>query len=601
MKGVSTFCCVLLASSTQANEIMLERQRVGGQLFQPSIAQASFAVETIDSETLAQLPVNNIADALEWVLGLDVRQRGGYGTQADIGIRGAGYEQTLILLDGVRMNDAQTGHHNLDIAIALEDIERIEIVRGPGAGLYGPNGNAGVINLVTRKTLSHTDSHHQGMLKVETGSHDYQRALLKASQQWGNWTGHMSLSEQQADSYLSGFNLGHEQRMANVRLHHQQAHSQTSISAGVMSKEFGAQGFYAAAANDAFERTEQRQLYATHQRSLSATQHMDVTVNWRRHNDEFYYLNYAPSEHETNAYQARIRWHFSAISIGIEGNEERMTSTSTFDRSYQRRFHSAFVYGQFTTHMLQWSASLSTLNYEDDQPFWLPVLGVSWPLGAHQIYANLGRSVRMPTMTDLYQNQAANLGNPDLKPEKTDSVELGTRLNLYGVQARLAVFERQTRDAIDFTRTQAEQAANAAFKARNLNQVTSIGVDAELDASDVLANTAITHLSLGVSHVEQRRIREFADARYHQNPLTQQWVLSTTVAISPTLSWSTQYQYEVRAQQADIQLINSGITQHFKHWHWRLMARNLLDERYIDSGYSQALGRTVQAELALNF
>src|SRR5690554_2576907 len=140
----------ILACAHSASAIELETQQVSGQLFTQQVAEQAFAVEVLDRSDIELLTVQNVMDALEWVSGVDVRQRGGFGTQADISIRGGGYEQTLVLLDGVRLNHPQTGHHNFDIPVVLEDIERIEVVRGPGAAQYGPNGNAGVINLVTQ-------------------------------------------------------------------------------------------------------------------------------------------------------------------------------------------------------------------------------------------------------------------------------------------------------------------------------------------------------------------------------------------------------------------------------------------------------------------
>ena len=135
-----------LAASAYANESLheLEQEQIKGSLYSDSVSSAAFNVTVLERTDLDLLPVNTVIDALEYVSGLDVRQRGMGGTQADIGIRGSSYEQTLILLDGMRMNDPQTGHHNLDIPIAFEDIERIEIVKGPGASQYGPSSNGAV-------------------------------------------------------------------------------------------------------------------------------------------------------------------------------------------------------------------------------------------------------------------------------------------------------------------------------------------------------------------------------------------------------------------------------------------------------------------------
>src|SRR5690606_14712771 len=225
---------------SSASALQLDTQRVSGQLFANTIAEQAFAVEVLERSDIELLPVTNIADALEWVTGLDVRQRGSSGTQVDLGIRGAGYEQTLILLDGVRMNDPQTGHHNFNIPVALEDIERIEVVRGPGAGQYGPNGNAGVINLVTRKAIT-TENSRQAGVKLEAGSYEYLRGVLSLAKTEGKWSHFVSGQQQESDTYISGSDLGYKTRQGNFRLSYQGEQHSTVFGLGYQDKEFGAQ------------------------------------------------------------------------------------------------------------------------------------------------------------------------------------------------------------------------------------------------------------------------------------------------------------------------------------------------------------------------
>ncbi len=116
-----------------------------------TLMRSARTVSVLDSAMLVDLHVNSVQDALEYVSGVDIQQRGGQGVQADISLRGSTYEQTLILIDGVKTNDPQTGHHNLNLPLTLQDVQRIEVLKGAGSRIYGPNAFGGVINIITRK------------------------------------------------------------------------------------------------------------------------------------------------------------------------------------------------------------------------------------------------------------------------------------------------------------------------------------------------------------------------------------------------------------------------------------------------------------------
>ncbi|HID99484.1 MAG TPA: TonB-dependent receptor, partial [Thiotrichaceae bacterium] len=86
--------------------------------------------------------------------GVDLRERGTFGVQGDLSIRGANFSQVLILINGIKVYDPQTAHHNLDIPVSLSDVERIEILNGHGSSIYGENAFGGVINIVTNKSVT---------------------------------------------------------------------------------------------------------------------------------------------------------------------------------------------------------------------------------------------------------------------------------------------------------------------------------------------------------------------------------------------------------------------------------------------------------------
>src|SRR5918993_108783 len=102
---------------------------------------------------ISSLLVNSIADVLRLTGSVDVRARGERGVQTDFAIRGANFGQMLVLVDGVRLNDAQSGHHNGDIPVAVNEVERIEILHGPGSALFGADAFGGAVNIITRRAI----------------------------------------------------------------------------------------------------------------------------------------------------------------------------------------------------------------------------------------------------------------------------------------------------------------------------------------------------------------------------------------------------------------------------------------------------------------
>ena len=128
----------------------------------------------ISSETIKQSTATNVADLLQSISGIDIRRRGTDGMQSDLYIRGGQFNQTLILIDGFKTEDPQTGHHTMNMMIPLENIERIEIIKGPAARVFGQNAFTGAINIVTKNNVSE-------QLKLNVGSGSFDKLRLGAT------------------------------------------------------------------------------------------------------------------------------------------------------------------------------------------------------------------------------------------------------------------------------------------------------------------------------------------------------------------------------------------------------------------------------------
>ena len=115
------------------------------------LGTANRTLTVITREQIEALAAYSVPDVLRLVSSVDVRARGERGVQTDFAVRGATFGQMLVLIDGVRLNDQQSGHHNGDIPVPLDAVERIEVLHGPGASVFGADAYGGAVNIITRR------------------------------------------------------------------------------------------------------------------------------------------------------------------------------------------------------------------------------------------------------------------------------------------------------------------------------------------------------------------------------------------------------------------------------------------------------------------
>ena len=113
------------------------------------LRQNSKTVQILTADQIRQSGVIHVVDLLQQIAGVDIKRRGAGATQADRNIRGGTFDQTLLLIDGIKLDDAQTGHHTLNFLPPPQMIERIEIMKGPASRAYGQNAFTGAIIIVT--------------------------------------------------------------------------------------------------------------------------------------------------------------------------------------------------------------------------------------------------------------------------------------------------------------------------------------------------------------------------------------------------------------------------------------------------------------------
>ncbi|WP_221412103.1 TonB-dependent receptor plug domain-containing protein [Dysgonomonas sp. ZJ279] len=460
----------------ELDEVMVTASRI-----EMPINQTAKLVTVISKEQIAQAPVQSIQDLLVYVANIDVIQRGGHGVQADISIRGGSFDQNAILLNGVNLSNPHTGHYSFDIPINLSDIERIEILHGPSALVYGSSAFSGGVNIITKKAL---DS--KAFANVESGMHKLRGIEVRGATQIGATSNSLSVGYNSSEGYIANSDYDIYNMLWQTRLKFK-GESKLDLQLGYNDKKYGANTFYSPAFPNQYERT------STYMGSLkgefgSALKIIPI-LYWDRHHDQFDLVkdtDYGRNYHRNDTYGANLifmyRSKLGATSLGGELRREDIMSSNLGKpmvephrkyKMYDDRINASVVL-EHTLNLNKFIVSAGVLvNHNtllDGEYKFFPSVDIGYrPIDEFKIYTSWSKSTRMPTFTDLYYTTETHNGNDGLKPEKSESLDLGFKYNDSFVSAYLTGFLMWGRDIIDWVKINPEDKKWASWNHTELN------------------------------------------------------------------------------------------------------------------------------------
>ena len=446
---------------------------------------------------------------------LDLRQRGGNGVQGDLSVRGSTFGQTLILLDGLRLNDAQTAHHNLDVPVPLDALDRVEVLRGAGSSLYGADAIGGAVNFITLPP-----KFSELRFGAEVGNFGVNAQSLNAGFVRQGWSEQLNLWRDFSSGFRPDRNYRNSAAFSNTNF--TTALGNTSILLGISDKPFGADQFYCAC--NSFERT--KAWFTGLKQNLGKDTELDF--GYRRHTDEFILLRNNPSYYENNhiseSYQIALRRKQTlgtnaALFFGGEGFRDFIDSNNLGRHSRNR----GAGYADLDVRALgRVSFSLGAREevYESTSEF-TPSIAAGVALKAGwKLKASVSRGFRIPTYTDLYYNDPATQGNANLKPESAWNYEGGVVWNPGGRwQGDATVFHSRQKNVIDYVLD-----TGGKYVAANLDRVNYTGGEASLRMrlprdQQVAVSYTVVHGAIDSAQSQQQ-------SRYTSNYPTHRAVLS---------------------------------------------------------------------------
>lgn len=415
-------------------------------------------VTIIGRDELERSGQDSLAETLSRHHGIQFFDQGGLQTPTSIFVRGAEADQTLVLIDGVRINSATLGSVNwntLDPAM----IERVEVLRGAASSLYGSDAIGGVINILTRR--AEADQPMRAWGNFGFGTHGLFKSNAGVSGAKDGWNYAFSTGVASSEGYSA------TNRQAGPFTYNgdRDGYSQHSFSGSLGYRwkpghhiDLTAYNGYVDAEYDNGPSGQARAI--TRQQTYTLRSTNQLTDQWQSvlrfglskekgdDRDPFYPSIYG-SLQRSYSWQNNVQLNKQqSVSLALERLEERALGTNVYQNEHRNTNSASLVWrGSFQRHHLQASVrndnisgygnqATGSLAYDYD-------IAPGWQVG---VAGNTG--FKAPTLTDLYGPWNAN---PDLEPEKARNIEAGVRYTSDDYQLGLTVFRNKVRDLIIYT------------------------------------------------------------------------------------------------------------------------------------------------------
>ncbi len=447
----------------------------------------SRTITVISNLDIQNSTATNVNDLLQGIAGVDIRRRGVDGMQADIYIRGGNFEQTLILIDGIKVEDPQTGHHSLNSMIPLENIERIEIIKGPAARIFGQNAFSGAINIVTKKLKKDAVN-----LALNYGSYNHINGSISASKKMKNSHHLIQFSNNTSDGYRENTDFKNQNYFLKSTF---ETKVPITLLATFAERKFGANNFYTnTPAFNEYEET-QTSLVGISTKIKKNNLTLKPKIFWRRNQDMFLLKREDPSFSRNFNISNKIGMllntsYTSKIGITGVGFEVAQITLSSNNLGNQERFlASGFLEHRFSfaNGKLDITPGVSINYFSDFDSKLFPGMDIGYQATKNlKLYWNFGTSYRIPSYTEMYINIPNFLsGNANLKPEEAFAQEIGLKFRKNNFNLETAIFSRNAKNLIDYIK---ETASSPFYLATNLRRITTNGIEINMQQNFKLIN-----------------------------------------------------------------------------------------------------------------
>ena len=587
--GILTFILVALAQINAQEKVIktdsLKEVIITSTRIDLPFKENSRTINIITSTDIKNSAAVTVVDLLQQVAGVDIRRRGTGGSQADLYIRGGGFDQTLLLIDGIKMDDAQTGHHTMNAALPLDVIERIEIIKGPAARVFGQNAFTGAINIVTKKTLNNNVS-----INTETGSFGQLNGSATIGTELEESSHIIHIGKMTSDGYRT--NSDYDNTNIFLKSVFNKKEQPIEMIATFFERKFGAENFYTT--NPTFNEYEETQnsLIAFTTTIKSEKFKIQPRVYWKRNQDMFllrrfepqFFRNFHISDKMGVEANASYTSKLGVTGFGVDASKVYLRSNNLGSRN---RFMTTLFLEhrfQFIDNRLDITPGVAMTYFSDFKFNAFPGLDIGFDISnSFKIYGNIGYTYRIPTYTDLYYSDPRTNGNSDLEPEEAFAQELGIKYITPKFRATLAVFNRDAENLIDYIRPNTTEEI---FTATNITEVNTKGLEFDVSYNFKL-NDLTQSLDLGYAYLDDNILEQNEElSRYSLNTLKHQYTTRLSTQLLKNVRQNIVYKYAERTTGQTYNVWDASVVMKLKQIELSLTASNIFDADYIESGFT---------------
>ena len=554
----------------------------------------SISVLTISREEIQKSTATNVSELLQQVAGLDIRRRGAEGMQADLYIRGGSFDQTLLLIDGIKVEDPQTGHHTMNMTLPLEVIEKIEITKGSAGRIYGQNAFTGAINIITKKDIENNIS-----LNLAGGSFNQKRGSLTVQRKLENSDILFNYNRKESEGYR--YNTDFKNDEFFVKSNFKIKDQNISAIGAFNERKFGANGFYASpAAIDQYEETQASLIgFSTTYKKNDLI--LKPKLYWKRNQDMYVYLRQDPSVYRNLHISNKVGAELNASTSNSLGNlglgfdlsrvslksnnlgERKRTMLNMFAEQEVMLNNDKidFTPGLAITYFSDVSTKLNYQNNFFNNLFFYPGMDLGYRLNNNlKLYTNIGFTYRIPTYTDLFYSSPTTLGNENLKLEKALTKEIGLKYLKDDFNFNFSIYQRDASDIIDYVRNNEAEP----WQASNIREINTSGFELNLGYKFYLGSFRMQTINIGYSNIDDELLEtDFAFSRYALNSLKNQITATYMFEVNENISSTLAYKNAERSDEEKYTVIDFRTSYKLDKFTLSIILNNILDTEYSET------------------